>query len=100
MTNDFSELIEYLDVKFLGIDQRFLGIDRRFEQIDQRFINLEQKFDQKLDEKISQLPTKAYLDDKLSDLEGRFNLKFNRLTDILQNKKILNKSDTTKIYSH
>jgi hypothetical protein len=29
MTKDFSELVEYLDKKFTGVDERFDGVDRR-----------------------------------------------------------------------
>ena len=39
MDKDFSELIEYLDGKFVAIDGKFEGIDKKF---DARFFGLEE----------------------------------------------------------
>ncbi|OGE76425.1 MAG: hypothetical protein A3C85_00840 [Candidatus Doudnabacteria bacterium RIFCSPHIGHO2_02_FULL_48_21] len=47
MDKDHAELIEFLGEKFEAVDQKFEVINDRFDQ----------------------LPTKAYLDDKLADLE-------------------------------
>jgi UDP-N-acetylglucosamine 2-epimerase len=117
MTKNYTELIEYLgekfdwiERKFQSIDQKFVLIDHRFESIDQRFESIghsfnsiDQRFDN-IDGNISQLPTKAYLDDKLADLEGRLNVKLRKedsrvgkLTKILHNKKILSGKDISEL---
>jgi uncharacterized coiled-coil DUF342 family protein len=45
MTKDFSELVEYLDKKFIGIDERFEAQDKRmdrgFAAVDSRLTDLE-----------------------------------------------------------
>ncbi len=46
MTSDqYTELVGFLGVKFDGIDRRFEGIDRRFENIDRRFENIDRRFE-------------------------------------------------------
>lgn len=55
-------------------------------------------------ERIDQLPTKAYLDDKIANLEGTLIVKLrkedeklNRLAEILRNKNILSDSDIAEL---
>ena len=57
-----------------------------------------------LEDKVSQLPTKSYLDDKLADLEGglitklrKEDQKMNRLVDMLKQKEVLNDSDLKEL---
>ncbi len=62
MTNDFSELIEYLDQKFSKIDERFSKIDERFSKIDERF--------SRIDNKLSGIDGRLFsLESKVEDLQ-------------------------------
>lgn len=88
MTADYSELIEYLDVKFNAIDKRFADIDKRFESLENRFTSLEGQ--------VNQLPTRSYIDKRLAEFEGRLTTKIlvcvyktNRLVDMLKDNKTL-----------
>lgn len=82
MDNNNSELIEYLDEKFQVIGSKFEALENQ----------------------ISHLPTKAYLDDKLADLEGglitklrKEDEKVNRLAEILKEKKVLSENDIAEL---
>lgn len=53
MNDDFAELIQYLDDKFIAVDkrfdnvdQRFIAIDKRFDDVDKRFIAVDKRFDE------------------------------------------------------
>jgi hypothetical protein len=53
-----------------------------------------------LDQRFSQIPTKAYLDNKLAELEGRLttndlksDYKITRLAEILKTKNVINESE-------
>ncbi|OGZ20408.1 MAG: hypothetical protein A2654_00515 [Candidatus Nealsonbacteria bacterium RIFCSPHIGHO2_01_FULL_43_31] len=46
MDKDFSEIIEYLDGKFSGVDEKFSGIDEKFSGIDGRLIDLDNKIEE------------------------------------------------------
>ena len=85
MNNDFSELIEYLDGKFQKIDTQLAELPKMHGQI-------------------AQLPTKAYLDDKLANLEGglvaklrKEDEKVNMLAAMLKEKKVLTDSDIKEL---
>lgn len=44
MNNDFSELIQYLDDKFVTVDKRFDFVDQRFIAVDKRFDEMKGDF--------------------------------------------------------
>lgn len=44
MKEDFSELIQYLDDKFVTVDKRFDYIDQRFITVDKRFDEMKSDF--------------------------------------------------------
>lgn len=44
MNNDFSELIQYLDDKFVTVDKRFDFVDQRFITVDKRFDEMKSDF--------------------------------------------------------
>lgn len=46
MSDDHKELIEYLDEKFLGVENRFEKVDQRFLEIEHRFDRIDQRFDE------------------------------------------------------
>ncbi len=86
---DYSELVDFLNGKFLKVEERFTQQDEMFKQIDLR---------------ISQLPTKAYVDNKIADLKGELkgemvagfektHAKIDRITDILKYKNIITDSE-------
>jgi flagellar capping protein FliD len=50
MNKDFSELVEYLDGKFVSVDKRFESIDKRFDEVNARIDKVEEKFDKKFDQ--------------------------------------------------
>lgn len=82
---DYSELVDFLNGKFLKVEERFTRQDEMFKQIDLR---------------ISQLPTKAYVDNKIADLKGEMvagfektHAKIDRITDILKHKNIITDSE-------
>lgn len=70
MKKDFAELYEFLGVKFNFFEEQFALIERRFEGIGERFEKIDERFE-KIEGQIAQLPTKAYLDDKLADFKVR-----------------------------
>lgn len=41
MTNDYKELIEYLDTKFTHIDEKFTHIDKQFSDVRTDFNDLQ-----------------------------------------------------------
>ena len=49
MKEDFSELVQYLDKKFGGVDDKFDGIDRKIGILDQRLSIVENKLENKAD---------------------------------------------------
>ena len=79
---DFDGLVEFLEDKFDGIGQKFSEID----------------------DKINQLPTKSYLDDKIAGLEGglitklrKEDDKMNRLLEIMKQKNLLSESEVAEL---
>ena len=56
----FSDLVEYLDIKFSSIDARFEEIDKRF----------------------ASMPTKEYIDDKIANLRVEF---FKKIKEVNKN---------------
>lgn len=44
MNNDFSELIQYLDDKFVTVDKRFDFVDQSFIAVDKRFDEMKSDF--------------------------------------------------------
>jgi len=44
MEEDFSELVQYLDEKFVSINKRFDEIDENFVRIDKRFDEIKNDF--------------------------------------------------------
>lgn len=75
-----------LKPSFDDIDRKFKIVDDRFESVDERFDAIEQQLDlhgqrfeaieTRLDHIESEMVTKDYLDEKLTDLRGEFKLKF------------------------
>lgn len=51
--SDYSELIDYLDIKFQKIDVRFEKIDEKFERIDERFERIDERFE-RIDERFNE----------------------------------------------
>jgi predicted nuclease with TOPRIM domain len=51
------------------LDKRVEGLEGRFDNLEGRFDNLEGRFDN-LEGSVANLPDKAFLTDKLADLEG------------------------------
>ena len=49
MDKDFSELIQYLDDKFVNIDEKFDKIDGKFVNIDEKLDNLQENKAEKSD---------------------------------------------------
>jgi uncharacterized coiled-coil DUF342 family protein len=45
MTKDFSELVEYLDEKFTGIDKRFEFVDSQIGELRSDFTTLRERVD-------------------------------------------------------
>lgn len=45
MPKEFSDLISYLDEKFINVDQRLTGLEVQTANVDQRLTGLEVKFD-------------------------------------------------------
>lgn len=46
MTQNYSELIEYLDEKFSVVDERFDSIDKKFKETDKRLEEIEKRINQ------------------------------------------------------
>lgn len=44
MNNDFSELVQYLDDKFVVVDKRFDAVDQHFIAVDKRFDEVKSDF--------------------------------------------------------
>ena len=79
-----------------------LAVNKLSDDIDQRFNNLEQRVGNVEGIINTQMVTKDYLDRKFAELRIEENPKHqrvNKLTNILQQKKILNLADTKIILS-
>ncbi len=103
-TDEILEAIGHFSDKteerFEGIDRRFEGIDRRFEGIDRRFEGVERR----LDDIESNMVTKSYLDEKLSDLRGdlvvltrKEDAKLARLVNILETRQVISPEDAGQV---
>ncbi|MDO8512865.1 MAG: hypothetical protein Q7S57_06365 [bacterium] len=69
MSEDYSELVEYLDKKFNKIDERFADIDKHFvsndkhfNTLDQRLISVEAKIDDLQENKADKKDVSELLD--------------------------------------
>lgn len=85
---DYAELIEYLSGKFDKIDERFDKLESRMGGFENRIGSLEAKVDE--------LPTKAYIDNKIANYWGGSQTqlvahahKVNRLTEILKKNQVI-----------
>jgi len=88
--------------RFDAVDKRFEGVDKRFEGVDKRFEGVEKR----LDRIESNMVTKDYLDDKLSDLHGDLTVlirkedhKLAHLVNILETRKVISPQDANAIFA-
>lgn len=85
-----------VDVLKPSFDEVYLRLDRveqRLDDHDKRLENLETN----MVRMNSLMVTKPYLDDKLADMDGRWNRRFDSLICILHEKEVLNTRDLRKI---
>src|SRR3989344_6629990 len=92
--NEMQQIQEAIQLSFTKIWED--NIEPAFNELNNKVSSLE--------DKVSQLPTKSYLDDKLADLEGglitklrKEDQKMNRLVDMLKQKEVLNDSDLKEL---
>ena len=83
-------------------EERFDAVDKRFEGVDKRFEGVEKR----LDRIESNMVTKDYLDDKLSDLHGDLTVlirkedhKLAHLVNILETRKVISPQDANAIFA-
>jgi len=101
-TNDYTELIEFLGDKFENIDKKFEHIDKKFEHIDKKFDEIDKRFD-KTDEKINKAKQELmdYTDRRVGESEvkiiSKMNAKFDVLTNVLQEKEVINSNNTMSV---
>jgi predicted nucleic acid-binding Zn-ribbon protein len=69
MKEDFSELIEYLDVKFTRIDERFARADKRFDGIEENMRGLKGEMSE-IKEKLNDKADKIDVDNLLTAIDG------------------------------
>jgi len=103
-----KDLKQITEVVEKGFSKAFIqvwehNLEPAFEAVYKRFDEQDKRFDG-LDGKISQLPTKTFLTDKLADLQGDLTTKLrkedekvNRLLDILRTKNVLSESDLAEL---
>ena len=58
MMDDHSELIEYLDKKFISVDERLKTVDGKFLEVGKQLGNIDARFDQ--------------VDKRFDELQGQF----------------------------
>ena len=84
------------------IDQRFTGVDQRLDNLEQKVDSLERRVGNVEGIINTQMVTKDYLDRKFAEFrleETPKHQRVNKLTNILQQKKILTLADTKIILS-
>lgn len=97
-----NKLSDDIEQRFTGVDQKFIGIDQRLDNLEQKVDRLEQKVGNVEGIINTQMVTKDYLDRKFAEFrleETPKHQRVNKLTDILQRKKILTLADTKIILS-
>ncbi len=72
MDKDFSELIEYLNKKFNGVDEKFDGVDEKFDGVHKRFDKLFDVFATKenIQEIVKNLSTKEDFNNLLNAVDA------------------------------
>ena|SRR3989338_4446032 len=100
---------EGVDKRFDAVDKRFDAVDKRFEGVDKRFEGVDKRFEgveKRLDRIESNMVTKDYLDDKLSDLHGDLTVlirkedhKLAHLVNILETRKVISPQDANAIFA-
>jgi len=97
-----EERFDAVDKRFEGVDKRFDAVDKRFDAVDKRFEGVEKR----LDRIESNMVTKDYLDDKLSDLHGDLTVlirkedhKLAHLVNILETRKVISPQDANAIFA-
>ncbi len=69
MNEELTELREWLDGKFAGVDEKFARVDEKFARVDERFVGIDEKF-AGLDEKFAGLDEKsAGVDEKFAGMQ-------------------------------
>jgi len=104
--DEVAERFDNLEGRFDNLEGRFDNLEGRFDNLEGRFDNLEGRFDNlegrfdNLEGKVVNLPDKAFLADKLADLEGsvivrqkKEDEKVNLLIKILHKQAILRDED-------
>ena len=88
-----EKFIEFLTGKFGDVEGRFDKAEGRLDKVETEVKSIK-----------NQMVTKAYLDDKIADLEGKLIIKirkedekFTLLVEILLDKKVISKNDVSRI---
>lgn len=99
--NDIQQIQEAVQLSFSkiwedNIEPAINGLSNQISELNGRVSGIE--------DNVSQLPTKSYLDDKLADLEGglitklrKEDQKMNRLVDMLKQKDVLDDADLKEL---
>ncbi len=78
--------VDSLSTRLTSVEAGLTNVETRLISVETRLTRVE-----------SQMVTKEYLDDKLADMEGRVNSRFNTLVTILTEKEILRVRDVNRI---
>jgi len=86
-----------------NLEPAFNLVHEKLDRLDERAGTLEDNYSG-LDGKVAQLPTKTYIDDKFSNLEGdlivklkKEDQKVNRLAEMLRDKQVLTEADIVEL---
>ncbi len=114
--SDKQEILEAIhafsgdvDKKIDSLDEKVGKLDKKIGKLDEKVGSLDEKVDNLNDEFLklqTRVVTKDYLDEKMADLRGdlvvmmrKEDNKFQKLVEIMQNKKLLDDTEVEKILS-